>query len=330
LKISIIIPTLGRKKALSQCLNALNQQLVLPFEVIVVLNNKNNPQIIQEKYSFPISWIDAQKQKGQSRAKNIGAQNARGDLLAFIDDDCKVKNDFIEKIKSFYKSQENWQKIILVGNIIFTHHYPKSFSPKQYKQNILKDRILNLPLLILESFFKKSAGGTIFPWGRCVIQYNTKIPQYGQNAKPIACDWGGAGNLMIPRKLFLHSSGFDNHLMHGCHFEEPELCLRLKNLGAQIYFSAKVIVDHPEISTQAQNFYHLRANEMYFGLKNCAFHSPISFVLFCIYHIWQTFIYILLSFWKIEYFKRIQGKIKGVRHFLIINFFGKARQGNKK
>ncbi len=89
---SIIIPTYNRPRELAACLGAL-ARLDYPrnlFEVIVVDDGSAvslQSVIAAFEREIRISSI-AQRNEGPSSARNAGAAHARGEILAFTDDDC--------------------------------------------------------------------------------------------------------------------------------------------------------------------------------------------------------------------------------------------------
>lgn len=92
LHFSIVIPTYNRPKQLARCLQAIDR-LTYPrngFEVIVVDDGTNTPSgsvvdAIPDR--LPVRVI-AQPNSGPAVARNRGAAEARGEFLAFTDDDC--------------------------------------------------------------------------------------------------------------------------------------------------------------------------------------------------------------------------------------------------
>lgn len=87
---SVIIPTYNRPFALTKCLETLTQLDYHEFEVIVV--DDGSPESLQSviipfQSRLQITLIE-QKNQGPSAARNTGAKLAKGDYLAFTDDDC--------------------------------------------------------------------------------------------------------------------------------------------------------------------------------------------------------------------------------------------------
>ena len=74
--VSVVIPTVKRN-SLRRCLEALKKQNRLPDEVIV---------------------IEDKKRLGPSWARNKGIMKAKGDLIAFTDDDCVPPKDWLERL----------------------------------------------------------------------------------------------------------------------------------------------------------------------------------------------------------------------------------------
>ncbi|HJN56783.1 MAG: glycosyltransferase [Candidatus Woesearchaeota archaeon] len=91
--LSIIIPTLNEEKYLLGLLNSLKKQTYMDFEVIIADNNsKDRTKQIAKKHGCKIV-------KGglPGTARNNGAKKSKGDILLFIDSDCIIKKNFLEK-----------------------------------------------------------------------------------------------------------------------------------------------------------------------------------------------------------------------------------------
>lgn len=98
-RVSVILPTLGRYSYLPGALNSLLSQTVRPFEVIVV--DQNSPETRQpdvyhgyEGINLKVIWQD---ERGQSLARNIGLAAAQGDYVFLFDDDSIAMPDLIER-----------------------------------------------------------------------------------------------------------------------------------------------------------------------------------------------------------------------------------------
>ncbi len=89
---SIIVPTFNRPEALTACVQAI-RQLDYPgdrFEVIIVDDGSPIP-VKTSGYARPgevMITVLRQVNAGPASARNTGAQHAKGEILAFTDDDC--------------------------------------------------------------------------------------------------------------------------------------------------------------------------------------------------------------------------------------------------
>ncbi len=106
MNISVIISTysIERSKAVLECLNSLSKQTLQPNEVILVLDP--NEKLIQY-YSSRIHnsvKIVVSKSKGLSNARNAGVKSAKGDIVAFIDDDAVADKDWLKNLTRNYAS----------------------------------------------------------------------------------------------------------------------------------------------------------------------------------------------------------------------------------
>jgi glycosyltransferase involved in cell wall biosynthesis len=91
--ITVIVPTYGRPGVAARLVRALQAQQ-LPdgewFEVIVVDDGSPVPvEIVDDDGSTPAVRLLRQARQGPAAARNAGLGAARGDLVAFIDDDCE-------------------------------------------------------------------------------------------------------------------------------------------------------------------------------------------------------------------------------------------------
>jgi glycosyltransferase involved in cell wall biosynthesis len=106
--ISVVIPAHNEGKNISNCLNGLMRQTFARdnYEIIVVDDGStdNTPDIVD---SFPGVRLIRQKNQGPAVARNMGAQEARGDIVLFTDADCIPFDNWIEEmVKPFGQNSE--------------------------------------------------------------------------------------------------------------------------------------------------------------------------------------------------------------------------------
>ena len=106
--ISIIIPTYNRPKQLATCLESLTK-LDYPrdsFEVIVVDDgSKTQLESVVNPFSGQLDiTLIRQINNGAASARNTGAKQAKGQFIAFTDDDCMPSADWLRAIAARFKN----------------------------------------------------------------------------------------------------------------------------------------------------------------------------------------------------------------------------------
>jgi glycosyltransferase involved in cell wall biosynthesis len=110
--ITAIIPLYNGAPYIAQAISSMLEQTVLPAEIIVVDDGSTDhgAQIVeqlaaQRPAKVPITLI-RKTNGGQSSARNLGARHARGDVIAFLDQDDAWYPDHLEKLaKPFHQPQ---------------------------------------------------------------------------------------------------------------------------------------------------------------------------------------------------------------------------------
>jgi glycosyltransferase involved in cell wall biosynthesis len=131
-----VIPTYRRPKLLLKCLNALQKQRFDPkaFEIIVV---SDGPDKLTENMlagwineSLPrLRFYHTAEKKGPAAARNYGWLNAKGELIAFTDDDCVPGENWLQ---AFYSRYQQEACVAFTGKTIV----PVPQKPTDYELNI--------------------------------------------------------------------------------------------------------------------------------------------------------------------------------------------------
>ncbi len=111
--ISVVVPTYNRKEGIKKCIMSLFKQDYPVYEVIVVDDGSTDgtqEMLEQLKKQYKFRYF-RQRNKGPAAARNLGVKKAKGDLIAFTDDDCILYKDWLSELK---KKLIN-KKIVLVG-----------------------------------------------------------------------------------------------------------------------------------------------------------------------------------------------------------------------
>lgn len=107
-KFSLIMATLGRYYEVDKIIESLSKQTYKNFELIIVdQNRKGFLKKIIEKYDEKIEIIYINtKEKGLSKARNLGLKYIKGDYVGFPDDDCiYIDIKTLEKIKNIFENK---------------------------------------------------------------------------------------------------------------------------------------------------------------------------------------------------------------------------------
>ena len=92
--VSIVVPNYNYASALAHCLRAATAQSYQPTEVIVVDDNSTDDSVAVA-HSFGVRVLHTPRNSGVSTARNIGAREAIGDILFFVDSDVALAPDAV-------------------------------------------------------------------------------------------------------------------------------------------------------------------------------------------------------------------------------------------
>lgn len=117
---SIIIPTYNRPGQLADCLAALAQLDYPPdrFEVLVVDDGGAlSPAPVVDRFQQRLAIrLIRQTNGGPGSARNMGAKNAKGQILAFTDDDCLPQPDWLRTLARRFLSAPD--PVIVGGHVV--------------------------------------------------------------------------------------------------------------------------------------------------------------------------------------------------------------------
>ena len=201
---SIIIPVKEVNDYLRQeTIPALLKQSYQNFEIIILPDKKTKEKLQRAK--IIATW----PQTGPADKRDLGAKKARGEILAFIDDDSyPSKNWLREAVKIF---QEGKEIVAVCGPMI---------TPPQ------------------DNFRQKVAG---YVWSLAFGSEGAGTYRYAIRPQRQVDDFPTA-NLLIKRKYFFQAGGFNTHFWSG---EDTKLCLYLtQKLKKRIIYDPKVLVYH--------------------------------------------------------------------------------------
>jgi len=95
--ISVIIPVYNGEKFLPGCLDALIANSY-PERELIVVDDCSTDQSVQISRDKGAVVLTTARQSGPGAARNLGAQQARGEILLFVDADVVVARDTLERV----------------------------------------------------------------------------------------------------------------------------------------------------------------------------------------------------------------------------------------
>lgn len=212
--VSVIICTYNRHQSLRETLESLVLQTAdrSVFEVIVVDNHSKDAtretvQEISERGNIHLRYL-YEEQQGKAYALETGIREAKGEILAFTDDDVIVDPRWIENIRNAFTGR----RIACLGGRI-------------------------RPLLLCEKpkWYRESFSGVIVEYnrGNRFVEIKKGVPPFG-------------ANLILSAEVLRKYGGFRRDLASATFMrcEDTELVRRLREHGEPVYYSPDVVVQH--------------------------------------------------------------------------------------
>lgn len=212
--VSIIILSYNTKELLASCLASIQRNLTtVEYEIIVVDNASNDGSVAMISKEFSkVKLIKNSENAGFAKGVNIGAKEAKGKYLLFLNSDTEMLDNHIEQMVDLFRQHE---RIGVIGGMLLN---PNGTMQRSYGKFYTLAHIL-LMLIV-----------------------GDKGELLGQKAVAGKKDWVSGGFMMIRRELFEKLDGFDEAFF--MYVEDMELCYRVKKKGYTVYFLPEVQVHH--------------------------------------------------------------------------------------
>ncbi|MBI2470712.1 MAG: glycosyltransferase [Planctomycetes bacterium] len=106
MNVSIIVPAYNAQKTINQCIEALLTQNYPrgDYEVFVIDDGSTDGTANVVK-TYPVKYI-YQKNHGPATARNVGVNEAQGEIILFTDSDCVPSNNWIEEMVKPFEDKE--------------------------------------------------------------------------------------------------------------------------------------------------------------------------------------------------------------------------------
>ena len=115
---SVVVPTFNRHDHLANLLQRLSEQIEVDFEVVIVDQSPQTFAAATAPYGFELTYIHTPI-RGAIHARNLGASVAKGEIIAFIDDDCIPEPDWLINARPYFADPG----IVGIEGRIFSDHY---------------------------------------------------------------------------------------------------------------------------------------------------------------------------------------------------------------
>lgn len=223
--VSIIIVNFNTVELLKNCLLSLikyHNHKIDNYELIIVDNNSKEKSIEDVFKIYPkVILIKLNENVGFSRANNIAAKQAKGDVLLFLNNDTLFIENSIDKMEGYLSNNE---EIGVLGpkllNADFSFQLSAGKLPNVAQEIIDKliyffYRKLNIMKILIEKFLFR------------------KIKEV---------EWVTGACMMVRRELFSLVNGFDESIF--LYFEDKDLCARIRNKNKKIVYYPETSVIH--------------------------------------------------------------------------------------
>jgi len=202
MKFSVIIPVRTITPYVKETVSFLRKQTEKDFEIIIVTDNK-------EKIAGAKTLASGEPTPSYKR--NFGASKAKGEFLAFLDDDSYPSKDWLKNAEALFSDQSLNQEVAAVCGPTLT---PAT------------DNLLQKASGLVWSSWLGSGGAGVYR--------NKVMPRREVEDFPSV-------NLLVRKKDFDKIGGFDINHWPG---EDTKLCLDLIKLGKKIIYDPRVLVYH--------------------------------------------------------------------------------------
>jgi hypothetical protein len=241
IKLSIIIVNFRSERVLEKCIASIYHTLFSSEVEIIVVNNDDKENLERIKRSFPeVILIESATNLGFGGASNLGAKQAKGKFLLFLNPDTRVL-------------ATDWRGV-----------------EKEFKDDSIG--VIGARLVTSEGKNQDwSAGGKLDFWdvlrNNLGFPKNKKIWRSGVKKRVF---WVSGTAMFIRRDIFKILEGFDENIF--MYFEDIDFCARVRKLDKKVLYYPDFSVLHlggesyRNQKTQKKHYYD---SQSYYFQKHC-------------------------------------------------------------
>jgi glycosyltransferase involved in cell wall biosynthesis len=119
MNVSIVIPVYNEEDHIAACLQAIAEQSVTPYEVIVVDNNSTD-NTVAIALQFPFVRVLHENRQGVIHARTTGFNAARGEIIGRIDADSHISGDWVKTVQQIFRGS----RVDAVSGAVTYHDLP--------------------------------------------------------------------------------------------------------------------------------------------------------------------------------------------------------------
>jgi glycosyltransferase involved in cell wall biosynthesis len=206
MEFSVIVPGYNAAKTLPKLFESLSQQSFMDFEIIFVddCSRDNTPSIAR---ASQCRLFRMKMNQGPAHCRNVGAGNAKGDILVFTDSDCRVDQNWLENMRRHFSLND-------------------------------AEAIMGKLTLLPSTFLGDSISALGFPAGGAIgFDKIWKVDPKGYTDSLSSC------NCAIKKGIFREIGGFDETFPYAGG-EDSLLAYNLRRLNYRIKYCPDVLVYH--------------------------------------------------------------------------------------
>jgi len=210
--ISVVVSTRNRVNSLRRCVNALSEIKTRREWEIVIVNNGSTDGTADFLDSLPKQIAGAavatayETKRGLAAARNTGVVAAKGEILAFTDDDCYVTENYIDSVAAAFERQRD---LSVIGGRIMP------YDPTDLRLTINESEVYQ-PIPPRSSIVCGDVQGANMAFRRSAIQKVGGFTEFLGPGTPFNCEdadatarviWAGMAGAYDPSIVVYHHHG---------------------------------------------------------------------------------------------------------------------------
>ncbi|MFB6144026.1 MAG: glycosyltransferase family 2 protein [Candidatus Nanohaloarchaea archaeon] len=215
MKVSIIIPTYNRSHILEDTLESLEQMEtdLNPQVIVVDDSDTSRTEELCGEYVF-VEYVRPEKSINLPHARNVGLDHAEHEIVAFVDDDVRFHDKWLESILETFQDES----VVSVGGPAI------ELEDGEARMDIIRKR--KPQNQITEKGFVKDESSRWIP------------------PEPVEVDNLRGANMAFRKSKLSEIGGFDENYIGNSFREDTDIFARLNSKGAKIVYNPDARVDH--------------------------------------------------------------------------------------